>query len=268
VVGSTLEKAEALPSASVMNPEGGGVSAWASADPQGAPAVAVREDFPGGGVQTGLVSGGAGGPISELAVGRSGLGDGIVAFQQGPIGDAAIVAAQVTAPPARFVVNVPKGWLEPAQAQISWEQAVSANGPLTYTVVLDGRRLPTRAGTFAYTFSPNGLGSGVHEVQLLATDAYGQSTLTPPSKLEVDGQPPTVKVTRADHGDGVTVRVSDAYAGVDKQAVKVSFGDGHSAHGRKVLAHRYAHAGTYTVVVEVRDKLGNTGSVRRLVSVR
>ena len=39
---------------SVMNPEGGGVSAWPSADADGRPAVAVREDFPSGAVQTGL----------------------------------------------------------------------------------------------------------------------------------------------------------------------------------------------------------------------
>ena len=70
--------------ASVMNPEGGGVSAWPSAEAQGHPAVAVREDFPDGAVQTALVSGGAGGEVAELAVGRSGLGDGLIAFRQGP----------------------------------------------------------------------------------------------------------------------------------------------------------------------------------------
>lgn len=140
------EHSELPPAASVMNPEGGGVSAWPSASPGGAPAVAVREDFPNGAVQTGLISGSAGGPIGELAVGRSNLGDGLVAFQQGPLGDASIVAAQVSAPPDTFVVSVPKGWLEPSQAVIKWLPAVSANGPLAYTVVLDGHALATPAG--------------------------------------------------------------------------------------------------------------------------
>ena len=54
---------------SVMNPEGGGVSAWPSADPHGRPAVAVREDFPDGAVQTALVSGGGGG--DRRTVGRT-----------------------------------------------------------------------------------------------------------------------------------------------------------------------------------------------------
>lgn len=267
-VGSRLQPASELPSASVMNPEGGGVSAWPSADAQGAPAVAVREDFPGGAVQTGLLSGGAGGPIGELAVGRSGLGDGLVAFQQGALGDAAIVATQVSAPPAQFVTSVPHGWIKPSQARISWEPAASANGPLSYTVVLDGHRLPTPAGAVSLTINPQDLGDGVHQVQLLATDVDGQSTLTPPFPLKINGQPPTVKISRADGGYGVTVRVSDAESGVATHAVKVSFGDGHTASARRLFQHRYARPGVYTIVVNVRDNLGNQSVVRQAVSVR
>jgi hypothetical protein len=262
------ERAEAPSAASVMNPEGGGVSAWPSADREGHPAVAVREDFPSGAVQTALVSGTAGGPVGELAVGRSGLGDGLVAFQQGPIGDAAIVAVQVTAPPDTTVVSVPKGWIKPSQARISWQQAASANGPLSYTVVLDGHRLTTPPGALGLAIEPKQLGDGVHHVQLLATDSYGQSTLTAPSKLEIDGEPPLVKVSEAMHGYGVAVRVSDALSGLATQSVSVSFGDGQSASARKLFQHRYVHAGVYTITVRARDKIGNAETVRRLVSVR
>jgi hypothetical protein len=267
---STLRQTPAseLPSASVMNPEGGGLSAWPSVDPQGAPEVAVREDFPDGAVQTGLVSGGAGGPITELGVGRSGLGDGLVAFQQGALGDAAIVATQVSAPPAEFVTSVPKGWIKPSQALIAWEPAPSANGPLRYTVVLDGHALPTPLGVFSLTISPQELGDGVHQVQVLATDSYGQSTLSAPSPLKIDGQPPTVRITRADGGYGVTVSVGDREPGIEEHVLSVNFGDGHRADGRKRFNHRYARAGVYTVTVSVRDKLGNRGVVRQLVSVR
>ena len=59
----------------------------------------------------------------ELAVGRSGLGDGLVAFRQGPFGNAAIVAAQATAPASEVIVSAPKGWVKPSQALISWEPA-------------------------------------------------------------------------------------------------------------------------------------------------
>jgi hypothetical protein len=257
-----------LPSASVMNPEGGGVSAWPSEERGGAPAVGVREDFPGGGVQTGLLSGAGGGPIVQLGVGRSGLGDGLVAFQQGALGGAAIVGATISAPPEKFIVNVPKGWLKPAQAQISWEPASSADGPLRYAVVLDGHELPTPAGALAYTFKPEELASGVHQVQMLATDQDGAQMLTPPTQLRIDAQPPTVKVARAEGGRGVIVRVSDTLSGLDTKAVTVTFGDGGRGHGKKMFRHRYAHPGIYTIVVHVRDNLGNAGVVRRLVSVR
>ncbi len=261
-------QASELPSASVMNPEGGGVSAWPSEEPGGAPAVGVREDFPGGGVQTGLLSGAAGGPIVQLGVGRSGLGDGLVAFQQGALGGAAIVGATISAPPEKFIVNVPKGWLKPAQAQISWNSASSGDGPLRYTVVLDGHELQTPAGALAYKFKTEELGSGVHEVQLLATDQEGAQTLTPATQMRIDVQPPTVKIARAEGGHGVIVRVSDTLSGLDTQAVTVTFGDGRRGHGKQTFRHRYAHPGVYTVVVHVRDNLGNTGVVRRLVSVR
>ncbi len=253
--------------ASVMNPQGGGVSAWPSAGAQGAPAVAVREDFPTGAVQTGLVSGGAGGEIAELTVGRSGLGDGLVAWRQGPIGNAAIVAAQATAPPAELIMSLPKGWIKPAQAVVSWQPAVSADGPLRYTVVVDGRTQPAPAGASQLRLDTRGLSSGSHSVQLLATDIDGESTLSSPSTLKLAG-PPDVKIARARSGYGVSVQVSDPYAGVDTRDVIVSFGDGRSARGRKRFEHRYAHGGVYRVIVRARDKLGETGVVSRWVKVR
>jgi hypothetical protein len=255
------------PSASVMNPQGGGVSAWPSATPLGAPAVAVREDFPEGAVQTALVSGGAGGPVSELAVGRSGLGDGLLAFQQGALGDAAIVATEVSAPPAELVLNAPKGWIKASQALIGWTAAVSANGPITYTLVLDGRKILSTQELQA-RIEPQRLGDGVHALQLLATDSEGESTLSSPSTLSIDDSPPTVKVTHAQGDHAVVVSVLDRYSGVDANAVSVSFGDGASAHGHARFTHRYAHAGIYQLVIHVRDLIGNEGVVREQVSVR
>jgi hypothetical protein len=253
---------------SVMNPEGGGVSAWPSAEAQGHPAVAVREDFPEGAVQTALVSGGAGGEVGELAVGRSGLGDGLIAFRQGQFGNAAIVAAQATAPPAPFVVTVPRGWVRPAGAAVSWLPAPSADGPLAYHVVLDGHVRPTPAGVLEAHVNPHALSSGRHRAQVLATDIDGQSTLSAPSTLLVDGVPPAVRITRTGGGAAVSVLVTDAYSGVEKRAVSVSFGDGGNARGRARFAHRFSHAGVYRVTVRVRDKLGVQGIVSQWVSVR
>jgi hypothetical protein len=252
---------------SVMNPEGGGVSAWPSAEAQGHSAVAVREDFPSGAVQTALVSGGAGGEVAELAVGRSGLGDGLIAFRQGQFGDAAIVAAQATAPPAEYVLTAPKGWVKPAQALVSWQRAPSAVGRLSYHLVLDGRIQPTPAGALTAHIDTRGLSSGRHRLQVLATDSEGQSTLTAPATLLLDGVPPTVRIAPT-RGGAVRVRVRDRYSGVDAHAVSVSFGDGAVAHGRAVYSHRYSLAGVYHVIVYVLDKIGNQGVVSQWVSVR
>jgi PKD domain-containing protein len=254
-------------SASVMNPAGGSVSAWPSVQ-QGQPAVAVREDFPAGAVQTALVRGGAGGPIGELAVGRSGLGDGIVGFLQGPLGNSAVAAAQVTAPPAQLVLSLPKGWVKPAQASVSWLPAVSANGPLGYRVVLDGHLLLTPAGVFTLRLDRRRLGSGRHRVQLLATDIDGQATLSEPSPLLIDAQPPTVKILHRRPRSVLSIRVLDPFSGVDSRAVRVSFGDGQHARGRARFSHRYRRPGTYRVSVTVRSKAGSAGVVRQWVSVR
>jgi hypothetical protein len=254
-------------SASVMNPAGGGVSAWPSADPQGRPALAVREDFPGGAVQTGLIGGGAGGPIGELAVGRSGLGDGLVGFLQGPLGNAAVVASEVSAPPDQLALTVPSGWVKPRAAVVTWQAAPSANGPLSYRVVLNGRVVSTPPGAFAMRLGGSALSSGRQRVQILATDGTGQSILSPASALLVDSQPPTAAIRTTRHGRALSVRISDSGSGVVKKAVSVSFGDGKHGGGRARLLHLYRHAGVYEVVVHARDKLGNATVVRRPVSI-
>ncbi len=263
--GSRLEPADEIPAASAMDPEGGGVSAWPSRDCAGSPVVAVREDFPGGAVQTGLISGGAGGPIGELAVGRSGLGDGLVAFQQGPLGDAAIVAAQISAPPEQFVALAPKTRVTPSNALITWSAAESANGPITYSVVIDGRVVAKVAGDLQARLNSEEVTSGNHEVQVLATDIFGQSALTPETPLLISG--PTATVARV-AGTVAAVHVSDRRAPLVLSSVRVSFGDGRSAVGRASFVHRYAHAGSYVLVVAARDRLGIRMSMRRRLKVR
>ena len=266
-VGSTLAPASEVTAVNAVGPEGGGVAAWPSADRRENPGVAIREDFPLGAVQTALVSDGAGGPIGEVAVGRSGLGDGLVAFQQGAIGNAAIVGVEVSATPLDFVLNAPRGWIRPSGAHISWEGAESANGPVTYTVVLDGHELSAATGDRAATISSHYLASGVHTVQVLATDRNGQATLSGRSTLRIDGSAPAVSVSRV-HGDEVSVRISDPQSGVVANSVSISFGDGARASGHARVRHRYKRGGRYTLLIRVHDALGNSAAVRKTVTVR
>jgi hypothetical protein len=146
--------------------------------------------------------------------------------------------------------------------------AESANGPLTYAVVLDGRRMATPSGALSLHLDTRGLSSGTHKVQVLSTDIFGQSTLTPAFALKVDGGSPSAKITRTQGDHAVLVRLSDPNSGLAPKTIEVSFGDGLRAGKRKSIAHRYAHAGVYQVVVQVSDKLGNKATIRKLVSVR
>ena len=217
------------------------------------------------------MSGGAGGEVNELSVGRSGLGDGIVAFRQGPLGDAAIVAATGSAPPTQtpFLLTVPKGWLRPAQAVVSWLPAPSGDGPLTYRIVVDGHVQPAAAprGVFDARLDTRGLATGVHQVQVLATDRYGESTLTAPASLELADSPPQVLIARTRHGTAVSVKIKDP-AGLATASLRVGFGDGTVIRRKSTAVHAYSHAGVYEIVVAVRDSIGNAGVVEHWVSVR
>lgn len=249
------------------NPSGGAVAAWPSADGAGHPGVSVREDFPSGAVQTGLVFGGAGGEVAELAAAGSGFGDALVAFRQGPFGNASVVVARATAAPQPFVLSAPKHWIRPNEASVTWAEAPSADPPLTYTVVLDGRRVPTPAGTLSARLAPRGLGAGVHRLQVLATDSVGQSTLTAAAALKVDARPPTVTI-RSRSGNRASVSITDLGPGVKTGSVTISFGDGGGSSRRLRASHAYSHPGVYTITVHATDRLGLAANVRRQVSVR
>ena len=244
-----------------VDPEGGGLVAYPALDAGGLPAVAVRQEFPSGAAQTGLVSGTQGGPVSELAIGRSGAGDGLIAFRQGEAGHSEVVAERVSVPPASFRVKAPKGWSKPAAVKLRWQAAPSAVGGLTYSVLVDGR--PVKSGLRRRVLHPRPalLGNGLLRVQVLATDGLGQQLLSKAAKLRVDGQRPAVRV-RVLSGHRVAVRVSDGGSGVAGKATRVSFGDGERAHGGAGFVHSYRRPDRYTIAVRARDRVGN-GTARR-----
>lgn len=249
-----------------VDPEGGGLAAYPALGAGGLPEVAVRQEFPSGAAQTGLLSGAQGGPVSELAIGRSGSGDGLIAFRQGEAGHFEIVAERVSVPPASFQVKAPKGWSRPAAVKLRWQAAPSAVGGLSYSVLVDGRAIGSGLRRRALHPRPVLLGNGVLRVQVLATDQFGQQLLSKPAKLRVDGQRPTVGV-RVLSGHRVGVRVSDGGSGVEGKATSVSFGDGERARGGARFVHHYRRPGHYTIAVRARDEAGNRTARRFQVRV-
>jgi hypothetical protein len=250
-----------------IDPEGGGLVAYPALDPVGLPAVAVRQEFSSGAAQTGTISGGRGGPVAELSIGRSGAGDGLIAFRQGEAGRYAIVAERASAPLASFRVKPPKGWQRPNAVRLSWQAAQSTVGGVHYSVLLDGRPVKRDLRRRRFHPRPAQLGNGIVPVQVEATDGLGQQLLSNRAKLRVDGQRPLVKV-KIGKARSATVKLTDAGSGLAAKASRVSFGDGSSERGGSKFVHSYPRPGRYTIVVGARDQVGNRLWRRLAVRVR
>lgn len=211
----------------------------------------------------------SGGPVDELDVAGSGLGDALVGFRQGGEGAGSIAVGIVDSPPHAFRLTAPAGWVRAGRARVSWDAASDALGPVKYRVVIDGHRLPGQYGRARLPFR-GGLDDGRYRVRVLATDAAGQQTLTAPALLSVDSTPPQAQV--ALRGRRLTVRASDgprgAGASLKPGSTKVRFGDGDADAGGARVRHRYRAPGRYRVRVELRDRAGNRATSVQTVRVR
>ncbi len=250
------------------DPEGGGFSAYPALDANGLPGIAVRQEVPGTAVQTALLSGNAGGPISGLAIGRSGAGDGLLGFRQGEAGEYEIVGDSVSVPPAAFKLKAPKGWVKPSAAKLTWGASASAAGGVRYSVLVDGAAVRSGLRRLRYRLPPALSGNGVLHARVMATDSLGEQALSKPATVRIDGQAPTARVTVRRGRGQVTVKLADHGSGLERSAIKISFGDGTSKKGHASTTHRYAAAGRYRVTIRAADKVGNRLAQHYEVTVR
>jgi hypothetical protein len=258
---------QALPGATPVAAVGGdsGLLAYPAEDSAGHAAVAIRQEFPSGASQSGLLSAPQGGPVSDLQIGSAGNGNALIAFRQGEPGHLQIVAERVSVQPIAFKVRAPKGWARPRGARLRWQVAASAVGGVRYAVLLDGRAVARGLRRRSFRIRPGQLGEGVQQVRVLATDSLGSQRLSKPAKLRIDGQPPLVAV-RSGPDRGVTVSIRDSGSGPRPKATLVRFGDGTRMRGGLRFPHAYRRAGRYTVTVRAVDRVGNR--VRRRFQVR
>jgi hypothetical protein len=248
--------------------DGALAAAW-KVQSHGSGAVAVLERRADGTPNRSLVAAPHGGAVHQLAVGGSHRGDAIFGFLQGDGPLAQIAAVVVRAPPGEFVTSAPSGWVRSARLPLQWEVPLAGAGSISYSVLLDDQEVAEGISTNAYTLTRSQVPSGVHTVQVQATDSLGQVVDSVPATLRVDRAAPHVRARV--RGRAVSLRVVDGprgqVSGVRPASVRVSFGDGGSSHGRLRFTHSYAHAGTYTIVLSSSDNAGNTGVVRRRVRV-
>lgn len=248
--------AAGAPALATLDPDGGGAAVWPAVSRGGLPVVDVRQMFPDGGMQTASLSASISGPISTLSIGPSGEGDALVAYQQGLSSTSQVVVSTVKAPPRSFFAFAPIGWVKPRGADLSWDQAINVIGSVRYSIAIDGQVKVRGITGFGYHLKGPGLGNGVHNIRVIATDSSGEETLSPIAKLKVDGSPPLVRVR---HISGLRIRVGvhDPLSGVRARRTVISFGDGSSARRQQSVVHRYRAAGRYLIIVRCADKAGN-----------
>ena len=259
-VPSVLGPQAGNPALAVVNPDGGGATAWPTMDQAGRPVLDVSQTFPDGGYQKATLSARISGPISDLSLGPSGEGDALIAFEQGLGSTTQVVVSDVQAPPHNLVANGPHGWVRPGQARIRWQPATNlienVIGPVTYSIAVDGLVRARGLDGRSYRFSRHQLGAGVHRVRVIAIDSAGEETFSPAVLVRVDPNPPRVIVRHLRSG-GVRVSFRDTASGVDTGATVISFGDGsRDVRGRRSVVHYYATPGPYRITVRCENNVG------------
>jgi hypothetical protein len=243
-------------------------AAW-KVQEHGAGGVAVLERRADGTPNRSIVAAPHGGAVQQLDLGASHRGDAIFGFLQGSGANAQIAAVVVRAPPGEFVTDAPNGWVKAAYVPLQWEVPLAGAGKITYSILVDDREVVENISGDEYLLNSEQLPDGVHSIQVEATDSLGQVVDSVPATIKVDRTPPRVRVHVS--GASVTVSLNDGpkgeVSGVALGSVKVNFGDGHKAGGRKTLRHTYTRAGTYTIVASASDNAGNKMTAHKVVRV-
>jgi hypothetical protein len=210
-----------------------------------------------------------------LAAAANRAGDIVVVFVQGAADARHIVAASFDRAPGSFRGSTTSRWRKFARPPLKWGTAFELWGPLTYTVLIDGK--PAGQTTSTGITVPVRVRDGLHRWRVVATDRRGQSSSTPSRNLRVDARPPRVSfrvsgTRKRGRFVKVAVRASDA-SGTSARAsglkgVRISFGDGSRAVAGVRASHRYGRSGRVTVRVSASDKAGNVATVRRRLTIR
>ncbi len=248
--------------------DGALAAAW-KVQVHGAGGVAVLERRADGTPNRSIVAAPQGGAVQQLSVGGSHRGDAIFGFLQGNGAGAQIAAVVVRAPPGEFVTDAPLTWVKTASLPLQWEVPLAGAGKITYSILVESQEVAENITGDEYTLNRAQLTEGIHTIQVEATDSLGQVVDSVPATIKIDRTPPRVNVRV--RGASVTVHLSDGakgeVSGVSPGSVKVHFGDGRSENGRLTLAHTYARAGSYTILVSASDNAGNKATVHKQVRV-
>ena len=222
----------------------------------------------------GLVSNPALGPVDTSAgmdAAADRVNDVAIVAIQGTGAGRQLVADMVDRPPSAsgsFVGYTPTRWRMPGQ--LSYAGAFDLWGPLTYTMVVDGKPVGSTHDT-RFTPSPR-IPDGQHHWRIVATDRRGQTLQSPVRLLRVDGTPPRLRVQVSGTRRAGTVlkfvfRASDPH-GSGLARIRVVWGDGSPSEITGTRAtHAFRH-GRVTVRVSATDRAGNVAVVNERLNIK
>jgi hypothetical protein len=194
--------------------------------------------------------------------------DGVVVWTQGSAAARSLVAGYADRPPLAFNLSSGSGWRNPASLPLRWAPAFELWGPVTYTVLVDGKPVGT---TQSNAFRPKTpLPEGARRWRVIATDIRGQTTGSKTRTTRIDMTAPrlTVRVER----DGGVSKIRWSARDVVRprgasgfSRVRVDFGDGSEAQTvratRGTVSHRYRRTAKLRVIAI--DRAGNQTVVER-----
>ena len=198
---------------------------------------------------------------------------GVIAWVQGGADDRKIVAGYVDREPGTFAGFTSPKCCQPALAQLSWQPSFGLWGAHRYEVRIDGRLVATTTDTKLQLTVP--LQGAIHHWQVTAIDIRGQTRRSKTRLLRVDSAAPRVSVGYKRKKRVVTIgaRAQDlrgpGFRSSGVRSVSIAWGDGTFTSGTTSVhaTHRYAHSGSYALVVTARDRAGNEATNRRTVVI-
>lgn len=212
-------------------------------------------------------------PNAGFDVAGDRTGDFSFAYIQGS-GDARrlVLAAYDRLPGAFAISTSSKNWRNVVKNPLAWGTALELWGPLTYSVLVDGKAVVQTQTTKA-TLPVGALSEGLHTWRVTATDRRGQSVTTPVKPLKVDTVAPTASfsVKRKQRVVTVTTKAADVIPPSGNAAgirfVRIDWGDGSGFTQARKAAHRYGRTGAFTVRVSATDRAGNVVVAERVIHI-
>jgi hypothetical protein len=200
-------------------------------------------------------------------------GDFAFAFLQGPADGRRLVIASYDRLPGAFAISTSsKNWRNVVKNPLAWGTALDLWGPLTYSVLIDGKPVAQTQTTKA-TLAPAAVSEGLHTWRVTATDRRGQTVTTPVKPLKVDTVAPTASfsVKRKKRVVTVTAKAADVIPPSGNAAgikfVRIDWGDGSGFEQARKASHTYGRTGAFTIRVSATDRAGNVVVAERAIHI-